>query len=258
MKRLILFIVSTAVTFSTIGGIFSGAFMIKKDNNIEEAKKVLTEIENRDLSKIEDTLEKERVNFEKQLNPEKDEEVNFFNFYGNTVFLGDSITEGLAELGVIDEYNVVSEKGDTVVKAMNQVDKVKQMNPKNIVLLYGMNDVIEFDDSSETRTPEYFKEKYVDLINELKKRLPRSNIYVTSPTSVMAKAQNINSRLTNENINSFREMTKMACEETKVKYVDISSFIDGKDMLHEQDGIHFKYDFYNIWLTYLKDIIEAG
>ncbi|WP_322396209.1 SGNH/GDSL hydrolase family protein, partial [Clostridium perfringens] len=142
---------------------------------VEEAKKVLTEIENRDLSKIEDTLEKERVNFEKQLNPEKDEEVNFFNFYGNTVFIGDSITEGLSELEIIDEYNVVSEKGDTVVKAMNQLDKVKQMNPKNIVLLYGMNDVIEFDDSSETRTPEYFKEKYVDLINELKRRLPRSN-----------------------------------------------------------------------------------
>ncbi|MDZ5001641.1 hypothetical protein GNF79_21825, partial [Clostridium perfringens] len=103
--------------------------MIKKDNNVEEAKKVLTEIENRDLSKIEDTLEKERVNFEKQLNPEKDEEVNFFNFYGNTVFLGDSITEGLSELEIIDEYNVVSEKGDTVVKAMYQLDKVKQMNP---------------------------------------------------------------------------------------------------------------------------------
>ena len=39
-------------------------------------------------------------------------------------------------------------------------------------------------------------------------------------------------------------------------YIDLSSVITEKDYLHEQDGIHYKYDFYTLWLDFLINYIQ--
>ena len=137
--------------------------------------------------------------------------------------MGDSITEGLSELGVIEEYNVLVNKGDTVIKAINSIDTLRNLNPKNVVLLYGMNDVIEFDNSMK------FKEKYIELVNEIKKVLPNTKIYLISPLSVMDKAVNINERLTNSNLDEFKKKAQEVVIETGINYVDIETKINKKD-----------------------------
>ena len=64
--------------------------------------------------------------------------------------------------------------------------------------------------------------------------------------------------MTNENLNEFREVTKEVSEESKTHYVDIDILVENSEELYEGDGIHFKYDFYLKWLTYLKQIIEGN
>ena len=86
---------------------------------------------------------------------------------------------------------------------MQNTDKLQGINPKNLVLLYGMNDVIAFDSNSSEESSNAFKEKYIELINSIKAVLPKTNIYLISPLPVMDNAVNTNPILTNENLYRF-------------------------------------------------------
>ena len=183
-------------------------------------------------------------------------DINYSKYYENTIFMGDSITEALSEFGILDSYNVIANKGDTVVNALQNTDKLQGINPKNLVLLYGMNDVIAFDSNSSEESSNAFKEKYIELINSIKAVLPKTNIYLISPLPVMDNAVNTNPRLTNENLNNFRLKVHEVATATGSTYIDLASVITEKDYLHEQDGIHYKYDFYTLWLDFLINYIK--
>ncbi len=255
MKRTILLVMSGILTFAIIKGAINGIDNKSFNENNFIGKEILVELEQRNLSDVENEIDTYKNKYFQDKDAQEDrfnqtqKEENNSKYFQNTIFMGDSITEGLSELGVIEEYNVLVNKGDTVIKAINSIDTLTNLNPKNVVLLYGMNDVIEFDNSMK------FKEKYIELVNEIKKVLPNTKIYLISPLSVMDKAVNINERLTNSNLDEFREKAQEVVTETGINYVDIETKINKKDYLHEKDGIHFKYEFYLIWLDYLKEYI---
>jgi lysophospholipase L1-like esterase len=216
-------------------------------------RKHLKELEQADLSIIEAKIEKHHT-------PEvvvEDKEVDFYKFYENTVFMGDSITEGLMEMELVNQYNVISNKGDTIIKGKENIDKVVSLQPKNLVLLYGMNDVIAFDGSGPGG-PDKFKAHYIEFINDIKTKLPNTNIYIQAPLPVMDRAIETNGRLTNTNLDEFRKLAYEASEETGVKYVNIDVLVKDKDELYEADGVHFKYDFYLKWLSYLHQGITSN
>lgn len=270
MGRKILLIVTliTAfyVTSAFITGMVSGVFKSKSS----PGKDYLAQLESKSLDDVQDKID----SYQNQLLKENSKstentttdtsnnqnsanaDINYAKYYENTVFMGDSITESLSEFEILDSYNVISNKGDTVVKAMLNIDKLQGINPKNLVLLYGMNDVIEFDINLSGQDSNTFKEKYIELINSIKAVLPKTNIYLISPLPVMANAVDTNYRLTNENLNEFRSKVNEVANVTGSTYIDLASIIAGKDYLHEQDGIHYKYDFYPLMLNHLTDYIK--
>ena len=95
-------------------------------------------------------------------------DINYSKYYENTIFMGDSITEALSEFGILDSYNVIAHKGDTVIKALKSIDKLQGINPKNLVLLYGMNDVIAFDSNSPKESSMHLKKNTLNLLIQLK------------------------------------------------------------------------------------------
>ncbi|VYU03648.1 hypothetical protein [Clostridium tertium] len=258
MKKWILILASVILIFISLRGIFFSPIMIKDDKRINKAIEVLKKNENKDIEVIKNNIALEKEKYKKEEIILSSEDVSFFQFYKDTLFLGDSITEGLIDYEFVNVYNVVSEKGDNVKDAINKIEKIKQINPDNVVLFYGMNDVIEFDDSNENLTKNIFREKYISLINSIKSELPNISIYVISPTNVTEDAIKTNYRLTNENISEFRNIIKDVCDQTNVTYVDVNSKICNREDIYEGDGIHFKYEFYNIWLETLKESILRG
>lgn len=227
---------------------------VKSKNDVNKGMEHLIQLEQIDLAVVEEKIEQHHKKFE--VEPEEVTDNDFNKIYEDTVFMGDSITESLSYNQILDEYRVIAEMGDTVIKAMNHIPKLQGIQPKNVVLLYGMNDVILFKETDSWNSIDKFKEDYKTLINEIKIKLPNTNIYVQSPLPVNAKATDTNARLTNENLTRFREIVKAACEETAVNYVDISILADESSNLHETDGIHFKPEFYVKWLTYLCEFIN--
>lgn len=270
MRRKILILVTLIITFyvmaAFIGGMVSGVFK----SNSSSGKDYLVKLENKSLDAVQDKIDLYQAELLKENNknindptigtsnnpPPKNDEINYAKYYENTVFMGDSITESLSEFEILDSYNVISNKGDTVVKALQNIDKLQGINPKNLVLLYGMNDVIEFDSNLSSQDSGTFKEKYIELINSIKSVLPRTNIYLISPLPVMDNAVETNYRLTNENLNEFRLKVDEVANVTGSTYINVSSIISENDYLHEQDGIHYKYDFYPLLLDYLTNYIQ--
>ena len=257
MKRKILTILTLTMSFyiifSFIIGMLSGIFKSKTPSQ----KDFLVQLENKSLDDLQDKIGAYRNNILNANNDSSEnEDINYAKYYENTIFMGDSITEVLSEFGILDSYNVIANKGDTVIKASQNIDKLQGINPKNLVLLYGMNDVIAFDSNSSEESSNAFKEKYIELINSIKAVLPKTNIYLISPLPVMNNAVNTNYRLTNENLNEFRLKVTEVASATGSTYIDLASIITDKDSLHEQDGIHYKYDFYRIWLDLLKNYIQ--
>ena len=222
---------------------------INEEKKVLLGRKHLKQLEEIELSAVEEKIDKHHT-------PEvviEDKDIDFYSFYENTVFMGDSITEGLIDMNLVNEYNVISNKGDTVVKGRKNIDKLTSLQPKNVVMLYGMNDVIEFAES-----PDQFKSNYIEFVNEIKTKLPNANIYIQAPLPVMEKAKETNARLTNANLDEFRKIAYEVSQETGVNYVNIDVLAKDKDELHEGDGIHFKYDFYLKWLTYLHQAIISN
>ncbi|MEG1255848.1 GDSL-type esterase/lipase family protein [Clostridium sp.] len=241
-------IMAMVIIIVGIGIIDSSKGRVREEDEISLGRNHLTQLEQMDLSVVEETVELHHA----PVVIVDDGNMNFEKFFENTVFMGDSITEGLIDMELVNKYNVISGKGDTVIKAKKNVDTVVALRPKNIVLLYGMNDVIEFDNPDQGRGPKQFKESYVNLINEIKSKLPKANIYIQAPLPVNDKAVTTNNRLTNGNLIEFRKLAHEVSVETGVNYVDIDVLVAGNNQLYEGDGIHFKYDFYLKWLAYLQ------
>lgn len=165
MRRKILTVITLAMSFyiifSFITGMLNGVFQSKSQSR----KDYLVKLENKSLADLQDKIDtyqndilnKKNDNIENQSIEKMD--INYSKYYENTIFMGDSITEALSEFGILDSYNVIANKGDTVVNALQNTDKLQDINPKNLVLLYGMNDVIAFDSNSSEESSNAFKEK---------------------------------------------------------------------------------------------------
>lgn len=226
----------------------------------DKGREYLLQLEQMDLGMVEAKIAEHHKKVDSEAIESGDSEViessDFRSMYSDTVFMGDSITESLSFNQIVDEYNVIAYMGDTVRKAMDHIPTLEGIQPQNLVLLYGMNDVILFEETAEWNSIERFKDDYKALIQEIKNRLPNTKIYVQSPLPVTYKATETNPRLTNENLTRFREAVMQICGETGVTYVDISHLAGEDSGFHEVDGIHLKREFYNKWLGYLRGFMN--
>lgn len=178
-----------------------------------------------------------------------DGKIDYKKYFKNTIFIGDSITEYLKNAELMSESNVYAAKGKTVIGTDDDVEKLKYANPERIILLFGMNDVVNFQNSSD------YKSNYIKLINNIKKSANNAKIYIESPTQIQEKAERINEGFTNERLREFRNIAKEVADETNSTYIDLTDIVSKNDFF-EVDGIHFKYNFYDALFSHLVDIIS--
>lgn len=238
-----------------------------------EGTQLLAKLEKENISEIEKqlnehlgaiTLEEDKELDENEnetvMNSEA-EDIDIYNkdyngIFEDTIFMGDSITEGLYYMEVIDKSKVVASMGASILKAKEELPNVVSLAPKKVVLLYGMNDVILFDESNEWTSIHSFKANYKELLQTLKNQLPYTEIYVQSPLSVEEGNINASPRLTNDNIDKFRIAVEEVCKEVDVHYVDINFIVKNDKTLRAEDGIHLNYDFYVQWLSFLEKTMK--
>lgn len=218
--------------------------------DIKQGTAILKQMDQTDVAKVEKKIQKleedEREADEEWKNrPAKEKFVNAF-------VIGDSITQGLYEYGVLDQANVMADRGTEVSevsseKIQEHIAKAKELKPQALFLAYGMNDVEAVRGDADA-----FIKAYRPIIEDLKKTLPDTKIYINS---ILPAAESVISQ--NEwygNIPEFNQKLEELCEEERVTFIDNTSLV--KDEYYADDGIHMAPDYYTGWVDHMAEVAE--
>lgn len=195
----------------------------------------------------------EKINISNDINTiEKTTQPSSFKeIFKDDIFLGDSITKGLAEYNFLEDQNVHAKIGISTLKVNDLVDEAIALKPKNVYILCGINDM------DGTLNKARFTSHYRQLVRNVKGKLPGSKVYVQSILPISARAEENAPYIKNSQISEYNEIIKEIARSENVNYININSIVnDANENLHEPDGIHFKASFYPLWLNYLKNSIK--
>lgn len=165
--------------------------------------------------------------------------------FASSVVMGDSITEGFSEYDVLNASSVVSKIGVHLNELDEQVQQGKELDPQVIFLAYGMNDVI-----STAGDTDQFLEEYETLVDQLREEVPNAHIYVNSIFPVTDSAVKKEPELAQ--ISEYNTALKGMCDEMQVGFIDNTELVE--DQYYEEDGVHFKAEFYPIWAERMAEV----
>lgn len=165
--------------------------------------------------------------------------------FSSAVVMGDSIADGFAEYDVLNASSVVAEIGVGLDELDEQIDRVKELNPQVVFLSYGLNDILVTKGDTEL-----FVEEYKAVLNKMKKELPDTKIFVNSIFPVQQKVTEAEPDY--KKLDEYNQALQEMCDKLQIAYVDNSKIVD--DRYYEDDGIHFKSAFYQIWAERMAEV----
>ncbi|MFJ7979998.1 GDSL-type esterase/lipase family protein [Lysinibacillus xylanilyticus] len=189
---------------------------------------------------------------------EKKSEDIYKSIFKNSLFFGDSITEGISYQELIDDTNVIADAGKVTVMAIEEdVEKVVEKNPEHIFMSFGINDLLmpmDLKGNPIDNPVEYSIDNYSKLAQKVKEKLPNVKIHILSVTPVTEKA--LQEFPQYKHINEYNAKLKELAKAEKVEYIDLSPIFDKNTDLHDEDGVHFKADYYTQLLDLLKNSVK--
>jgi hypothetical protein len=188
--------------------------------------------------------------------PEPNEKSEIGDFYDNSVFIGDSITEGFLVYNILDNATILAKKGMSIGKIESCLEEVVQAAPSKIFIMIGINDL-----NNNMFQQERSLDQYLEFLDHLREKLPDTPVYVELLLPVSKRYEEKGGNITNQKIDSFNNELKTRLGEKSYQYIDLGlSFKDEEGYLNSdmtEDGLHIKGNYYYFWLNLLKENVEA-
>ena len=180
------------------------------------------------------------------------EDRSYNEIFAGTLLLGDSVSQGLYEFGIMNESLVIAQKGIGVCGVGRDglkecEDRVISANPAKLFLAIGTNDLKAARGNADT-----FEEDYRSVLQEIEKALPDTEIYINSILPVQSKVIEENSDY--GNIPEFNERLARLCEEEGAVFIDNTDLV--KDEYYTADGIHMSPDYYPGWVDHMAEVAK--
>ncbi|MFJ6209492.1 GDSL-type esterase/lipase family protein [Lysinibacillus sp. NPDC092081] len=189
---------------------------------------------------------------------DKKSEHKYKSIFKNSLFFGDSITEGISYQELIDDTNVIADAGKVTVMAVEEdVEKVVEKNPEHIFMSFGINDLLmrmDLKGNPIDNPVEYSIDNYSKLVQKVKEKLPNVKIHILSVTPVTEKA--LQEFAQYKHIDEYNVKLKELAKAEKAEYVNLSPIFDKDLDLHDEDGVHFKANYYTQLLDLLKPSVK--
>lgn len=166
------------------------------------------------------------------------------NVKADIVFFGDSLTYYGNFASVFSDKVVcnLGLRGDTIQGMIDRVEQVQMLEPEQVFLMAGINDVNNI-------TADEFELLYNYLIEAIIQRLPKVTLIVQSILPVNSMdfcSLNCN----NEQIHRANQVIQKLAFYNRIKYIDLYELYIQNDFLNSNmtiDGIHLKPNSYTIW-----------
>lgn len=191
------------------------------------------------------------------------------SYFASTVFIGDSLTQGLSLFDVFDNFiqvamlginpqNALTEKFyDINGEKVTMADAVEYYKPQKIYIMLGANGI-------NTNTTEWLIENYEILVDELMRRVTGCSIVIQSITPVTReKAAADPEHYSLENIHKYNDMLRDMAMRKGLYFLDVYSSIADEEgympsHLTSGDGIHMQREGYIFWYDYLMTHVIQG
>ncbi len=183
-------------------------------------------------------------------------------YFDDSLFIGNSITDGIAHYGIIKNAAVWASNGLMVDEALVK-PVVKTSNGRKITIpqaletrqfgkiyiMLGLNEL-------GWNSTKSFTEHYGRLINLLRKTQPNAVIYAQGILPVSAERSANDAVFTNDRVALFNQLIASVCAEKQVYYVDAGKGVADQTGCMPADatpdGIHMNKATYFKWYDYLK------
>ncbi len=172
------------------------------------------------------------------------------------LFIGDSITEGY-ELNKHYSDNTLVNMGiggDFTSGILMRLDIVKNLQPKKIFIMIGINDI------TKAVPRDVIHRRYAEIITRLKKDCPKAQLYVQSnlPTSGLGGSDESNNAVLAE-VLALNAFLQEQCALKNVTYINLYPLfeLDGKlNSCYTYDGLHISNDGYTLWTDTIRALVE--
>jgi len=170
---------------------------------------------------------------------------------GASLFIGDSITQGLATSAIANlsvNYGIGT---DTTLGVLNRVPKYKSLSRAgSVVLAIGVNDL-------RRRSNEEIVTNYKDILDSLPENIP---VVVSAILPVDERVQGVN--FENKRISRVNKLLlELVGEYDNVTFSDAGKALRGLDNnlkldFHVGDGVHLSSDGYQVWIRELRQALS--
>ena len=218
---------------------------------ISQGVSFLEGLEARNPADVDQILKEQRLQRLQEMRDERmrqleSGEISVWSLFEDYVLCGDSRAVGFSFYGFLPEDRVLAESGSTILKLEERIPDIVALNPSNIFLCYGLNDV----SIGIWPTPEDYVKQYAEIIAEIQAQLPDANIFISS--ILPARDPAFQKSTAWYNIPQYSNAVKDMCDSTAhCYYVDNDTIADEYASLWEVDGIHVQRDFYPHWAANL-------
>lgn len=165
------------------------------------------------------------------------------NAKADIVFFGDSLTY-YGDFASVFPNKVVCNlglRGDTIQGLMDRVEQVKLLQPKQVFLMAGINDVVHVSANE-------FGVLYNRLLDAILQVLPEVTIVVQ--TMLPVNNQSFSISCDNKQIQACNKKIRKFVEVRELNCLDIYALYESEGLLPEQltkDGIHLNQNAYSKW-----------
>ena len=175
-------------------------------------------------------------------------EIDVWQQLEDAVILGDSRAVGVYYFGYMPQTRVLAEAGDTILKVEEHLDELKTLNPSQVFLCYGINDI----GIGIWPTAEEYVEAMAGVIESVYETLPDTEVFVNGILIARDPAFSRNSAW--YDIPEYNEALKAMCEEKGYNFIDNAALCETYADMWETDGIHVRTTFYPYWAA---NLVEA-
>lgn len=183
------------------------------------------------------------------------------NYFNDILFVGDSRTVGLVDMGFIDSSNVLAEIGlchkdalDTSFEQDYNSYTIKEYlydnSPRVIMIGFGINGISYMNQDD-------FMNDYSNLIDTIMEYSPNSKIVIESILPVGETMEYQDDRYNNETVKEYNQLLYDMCVQKNIYYMDLYNCLidENTGYLNEEydsgDGLHFNKYAYEQIIDYM-------
>lgn len=170
------------------------------------------------------------------------------------VFLGDSLTDECEWAELINNPNIKNRgiSGDTTIGILNRLDDILNAKPKQIFLMFGINDFIHY-----RRSAEQVFEDYKKIVIEIRRKSPNTEIFIQSVLPVNKTEYKV--MVNNDKVIELNLYLQKLAKELSSQYIDLFSLLSDSqnqlDSSYTLDGVHLNGQAYSKWAQAIEQHI---